>query len=307
MIETLGRSGCDMNAAVDGGRSALHVAAQFGYADCIHSLLQQKADANSVDLQGCSALATAKMHHNDHCAAALSAAGGILSVFESVEEGDTGSIAALGHAGCNLNIVDRDGRPALHRAVVKGDAACIEALVVAGAHVHVLDLQGNSALFLAKRYRSQDCIDALEACGARLRATEAAEVGDAQTIECLALQHADLNQLNMQGLAAVHIACERSFASCVDALVQAGANVDKRDALGWAPVHKAACSGSALCISALARGGANLDILSPDGCAALHQAAAACHAECITALLQARCAVMCCPLSQRIPALLCCN
>ena len=28
------------------------------------------------------ALATAKMHHNDHCAAVLSAAGGMLSAFE---------------------------------------------------------------------------------------------------------------------------------------------------------------------------------------------------------------------------------
>jgi hypothetical protein len=43
----------------------------------------------------CSALATANMHHNDHCATVLSAAGGMLSAFESCSLG-TDPCALLG-------------------------------------------------------------------------------------------------------------------------------------------------------------------------------------------------------------------
>jgi serine/threonine-protein phosphatase 6 regulatory ankyrin repeat subunit A len=292
MIEALGASGCDMSIiAAARDRSALHVAAQYGHTACIQALLQHKADVNMLDQDGHSALFTASMHHNHHCAAALAAAGGMLSVVESVEEGDIATVEALGCAGANLSILDRDGRAALHRAVIKDDAACITALAAARADLNVLDVQGHTALFMARRFRSQDCVDALEACGARLHITEAAEVGDVPTIEALALANADLNLVNVRGVAAVHIACEQSSPSCIEALVRGKANIDKRDSAGWACVHKAACSGSALCIAALARGGSNLDVVSPDGGAAIHHAAAACDANCIRALIEGRCVV----------------
>lgn len=176
----------------------------------------------------------------------------------------------------------------MHRAVMKDDTACIKALAAARADLNVLDVQGHSALFMARRYRSQDCVDALEAFGAHVHITEAAEVGDAHTIEALSLANADLNLVNVRGVAAVHIACEQSFPSCVEALVRGKANIDKRDAAEWACVHKAAFSGSALCIAALACGGSNLDVVGPDGGAAIHHAAAACDANCIKALIEGR-------------------
>ena len=76
------------------------------------------------------------------------------------------SITVLAKAGADLNVVDRDGRTALHWAAAEGRQDAVAQLLALNASVFNADAKGRTPLHLAALSRSEPTVDALLAAGA---------------------------------------------------------------------------------------------------------------------------------------------
>ncbi|XP_046671176.1 transient receptor potential channel pyrexia-like [Homalodisca vitripennis] len=132
----------------DGKNTALHLASEGGYADCVSMLLAKKAtvDKRNVKLQ-------TPLH--------------LAAKFQGVE-----CVEALLKAGSDVNAVDLDNITPLRAAVGKALMAynTVEVLIASGAEVNVKDKYGFTALHVAALNELSKCVDALILKGADVSA-----------------------------------------------------------------------------------------------------------------------------------------
>ncbi|KAG8298464.1 hypothetical protein J6590_013639 [Homalodisca vitripennis] len=128
----------------DKRNTALHLASEGGYADCVSMLLAKKAtvDKRNVKLQ-------TPLHLAAKC--------------QGVE-----CVEALLKAGSDVNAVDEDNSTPLRAAVGKDLLALntVEILIASGAEVNVKDKYGFTALHVAALNELSQCVDALIMKGA---------------------------------------------------------------------------------------------------------------------------------------------
>ncbi|XP_068781292.1 ankycorbin-like isoform X2 [Struthio camelus] len=117
--------GADVTAQDGAGHSALHLAAKNSHPDCIKRLLQGKCPADSTDNSGKTAL---------HYAAAC----GCLQV-----------VQLLCEHKCPINVKDLDGNIPLLLAVQNGHTEVCKYLVDHGADINTRDKNGRTALMVA--------------------------------------------------------------------------------------------------------------------------------------------------------------
>ncbi|VDM22429.1 unnamed protein product [Hydatigera taeniaeformis] len=84
-------------------------------------------------------------------------------------------------------------------------------------------------------------------------------------MEHLVKTSGDLNQLDSQGAAPLHIAAACGYLDVVGFLLQHGANIDLPDRDGWMAIHVAACWGQYEVIEMLTNFGAKLDTPTVNG------------------------------------------
>ncbi|NXF74241.1 RAI14 protein, partial [Sclerurus mexicanus] len=128
--------GADVTAQDGAGHSALHLAAKNSHADCIKRLLQSKCPADSTDNSGKTAL---------HYAAAC---------------GCLQAVQLLCEHKCPINVKDLDGNIPLLLAVQNGHTEVCKYLLDHGADINTRDKNGRTALMMACEAGSLNMVEA---------------------------------------------------------------------------------------------------------------------------------------------------
>ncbi|XP_065518520.1 ankycorbin isoform X3 [Lathamus discolor] len=134
--------GADVTAQDGAGHSALHLAAKNSHPDCIKRLLQSKCPADSTDNSGKTAL---------HYAASCGCLQGVQLLCEQK---------------CPINIKDLDGNIPLLLAVQNGHTEVCKHLLDHGADINTRDKNGRTALMMACEAGSLNMVEALLKKGA---------------------------------------------------------------------------------------------------------------------------------------------
>ncbi|XP_027490737.1 ankycorbin isoform X2 [Corapipo altera] len=150
--------GADVTAQDGAGHSALHLAAKNSHPDCIKRLLQSKCPADSTDNAGKTAL---------HYAAA---------------SGCLQAVQLLCEHKCPINVKDVDGNIPLLLAVQNGHTEVCKYLLDHGADINTRDKNGRTALMMA------------------------CEAGNLNTVDAFLRKGADVNLVDVFGQNALHYA-----------------------------------------------------------------------------------------------------
>ncbi|NWS55203.1 RAI14 protein, partial [Chunga burmeisteri] len=134
--------GADVTAQDGAGHSALHLAAKNSHSDCIKRLLQCKCPAESTDNSGKTAL---------HYAAAC---------------GCLQAVQLLCEHKCPINVKDLDGNIPLLLAVQNGHMEVCKYLLDHGADINTRDKNGRTALMMACEAGSLNMVEAFLRKGA---------------------------------------------------------------------------------------------------------------------------------------------
>ncbi|NXU91779.1 RAI14 protein, partial [Xiphorhynchus elegans] len=134
--------GADVTAQDGAGHSALHLAAKNSHPDCIKRLLQSKCPADSTDNSGKTAL-----HY--------AASGGCLQ-----------AVQLLCEHKCPINVKDLDGNIPLLLAVQNGHTEVCKYLLDHGADINTRDKNGRTALMMACEAGNLNMVEAFLRRGA---------------------------------------------------------------------------------------------------------------------------------------------
>ncbi|NXF23741.1 RAI14 protein, partial [Rhodinocichla rosea] len=134
--------GADVTAQDGAGHSALHLAAKNSHPDCVKRLLQSKCPADTTDNSGKTAL---------HYAAAC---------------GCLQAVQLLCEHKCPINIKDLDGNIPLLLAVQNGHTEVCKYLLDHGADINTRDKNGRTALMMASEASSLNMVEAFLRRGA---------------------------------------------------------------------------------------------------------------------------------------------
>ncbi|NXE64950.1 RAI14 protein, partial [Calcarius ornatus] len=134
--------GADVTAQDGAGHSALHLAAKNSHSDCVKRLLQSKCPADTTDNSGKTAL---------HYAAAC---------------GCLQAVQLLCEHKCPINIKDLDGNIPLLLAVQNGHTEVCKYLLDHGADINTRDKNGRTALMMACEASSLNMVEAFLRRGA---------------------------------------------------------------------------------------------------------------------------------------------
>ncbi|XP_064592154.1 ankycorbin isoform X2 [Zonotrichia leucophrys gambelii] len=134
--------GADVTAQDGAGHSALHLAAKNSHPDCIKRLLQSKCPADTTDNSGKTAL---------HYAAAC---------------GCLQAVQLLCEQKCPINIKDLDGNIPLLLAVQNGHTEVCKYLLDHGADINTRDKNGRTALMMACEASNLNMVEAFLRRGA---------------------------------------------------------------------------------------------------------------------------------------------
>lgn len=103
---------------------------------------------------------------------------------------------------------------------------------------------------------------------------------DAKATQIFIASGADVNQKNIAGVTALHLAARNNSYESAKVLIDNGAKINERDAEGWTPLMRASLAGNKKMMQLLIENGANLWTQNSDGeTALLHTAMADCY-EC---------------------------
>uniref|UniRef100_A0A671MA15 Ankycorbin-like n=1 Tax=Sinocyclocheilus anshuiensis TaxID=1608454 RepID=A0A671MA15_9TELE len=130
------------------GKSALHVAATRGQAECLAVILAHGADVSLQDASGFTALHLAAKNNHAECAKKLL------------------------QTKCVVDAPDSFGRTALHHAAASGDTVIVQLLCEHKCHVNLKDSDGFTPLLLSARHAHAEVCQSLLDWGANINARD---------------------------------------------------------------------------------------------------------------------------------------
>ncbi|EUB62591.1 Protein phosphatase 1 regulatory inhibitor subunit [Echinococcus granulosus] len=224
-------------------------------------------------------------------------------LLEAAARDDLNEVRKLLNQGVCPNVTNMDGLTALHQCCIDNNQEMCRLLIRFGADVNARDTELWTPLHAAATCCHADLCKLLIDNGADLLAvnadgnmpydiceddatldlieSEMASRGITQedidekrrvperemlaAMEHLVKTSGDLNQLDSQGAAPLHIAAACGYLDVVGFLLQHGANIDLPDRDGWMAIHVAACWGQYEVIEMLTNFGAKLDTPTVNG------------------------------------------
>uniref|UniRef100_A0A673IQW4 Ankycorbin-like n=1 Tax=Sinocyclocheilus rhinocerous TaxID=307959 RepID=A0A673IQW4_9TELE len=166
------------------GKSALHVAATRGQAECLAVILAHGADVSLQDASGFTALHLAAKNNHPECAKKLL------------------------QTKCVVDAPDSFGRTALHHAAASGDTVIVQLLCEHKCHVNLKDSDGFTPLLLSARHAHAEVCQSLLDWGANINARDkncrtavmlASEGSCPAAVELLVQRGADLQMVDSLG------------------------------------------------------------------------------------------------------------
>lgn len=203
-------------------RTPLHAAAQKGYLEICHLLLQAGANINATDKLRRTPLMEAVA--NNHVEAAR---------------------YMLRRGGCVYS-KEEDGSTCLHHAAKNGNLEMVELLLSTGeVDVNAQDNGGWTPIIWAAEHKHIDVIRRLLTRGADVTLTDNEEniclhwasfTGSAEIAQVLLDARCDLHAVNFHGDTPLHIAARESYHDCVILFLSRGADPDVRNKEGDSPL-----------------------------------------------------------------------
>jgi ankyrin repeat protein len=291
------------------GSTPLIGATKYNHPECVKRLLAQHANPNHQNQSGISALMLAAEQGYFDCVRLLVQAGADLELapsgqlaltmnlcgqtplFCAAKEGRTDIVKYLLDRGANPRVQNHYGVSALWIPAQKGMLQVVELLLNAGAETTVapfgnladeLNITGWTPLYAAMKARKFDVVKLLLKRGAdpnavtKLGSTPfllASEICDLDIIEACVEAGADLDfapsgpdadNLNITGQTALFMATLKDRVDVVKFLIQKGAQVNVQNRYGVSPLLLCAESGNYELVQALAQAGADVNI-TPKG------------------------------------------
>lgn len=139
---------CDVNVTDSYGRTALHYAAEQGYADIIEILLKAGCFVNAMDFEGMTPLYLASAR------------------------GHTEAVTCLVSQSANVNLRATDKSTPLHSASSRGQLDIMKILLSNGSKVDALDYSDRSPLYVAAQRGHKNIVELLLSKGARVNLEE---------------------------------------------------------------------------------------------------------------------------------------
>jgi uncharacterized protein len=245
-LKTLLKQRADVNTAQADGTTALMWAAHYNDAEAVNLLLKAGANAKAVNRYGSTALS------------------------EAVVAGSAATIEALLNAGADAKtITSQAGETVLMTAARAGNADAVRLLLAKGADVNVKETyKGQTALMWAASERHPEVVKLLMAAGAdwkvrsvdretrppRLSAASsispiarggftallfAAREGDVESAKAMLDGGVDINYGDIDNTGALTVALMNKQFTFANYLIDRGANLNQIDAYGRTPVYAA--------------------------------------------------------------------
>ncbi|CAI9590316.1 unnamed protein product, partial [Staurois parvus] len=178
----LGKKGVVATKLDSEGKTAFHLAATKGSADCLKVMLTHGADVSAQDLSGHTALHLSVKHNHIECVKRLLQSkcptectdnGGRTCVHYAAAYGNLPMLQLLCDNKCLLNVKDSDGNTPLLISVQHGHLEACKCLLDHKADVNIPDKNGKSPLMLACEAGQLNMVDLLVHRGANLTLTDA--------------------------------------------------------------------------------------------------------------------------------------
>ncbi len=236
-----------------GGCTPLFAAVMRRDKECVNILLAAGADVNHISDDGYSVL-----HAAVYSIRQLDVPGS-----DSYEIMNT----ILTHGG-NPNISDFDQVYPIYEAIDKNRPDVIRVLLEYGASKDVLNDEDQTPLIYAVSAGKPDCVSELIEAGSdtegvlhyvlsKMDRNYSQEDENMEIFRMLLNRDTDLNALNRDGLAPIHIAIRKNRYDIVEELLDAGANIEVRDDKKNTPLQLAVQKNKASVIQELIQRGAN--------------------------------------------------
>lgn len=187
----LAKKGANATKLDGEGKSALHIAATRGQAECLAIILAHGADVSVADASGFSALHLAAKNNHQECAKKLI------------------------QSKCVIDALDSGGRTALHHAAANGNIVIVQLLCEHKCPVNLKDMDGLTPLLLSARHAHTEVCGILLDWGANINACDkngrsavmlASESSCVPAVDLLVHRGADLRLLDSLGHDVLHYA-----------------------------------------------------------------------------------------------------
>ncbi len=220
---------------------------------------------------------------------------------EAASKGDQAQVRELLVAAVDLDATDKFGNTALIYAALGGYVETVRLLLDAGANAEARNQIGTTARSAAAKGRYVAVVETLDtfkppqaetashveaARPQRPTLLRAAHAGDAEAVNTLLRQGADVNARDAELWTPLMVAAVRGHAEVVRSLLQGGADVNAGNIKGWTALMLAVSVGDAEMMRVLLQGGADADIRDREGRTPLISAAAENNVECLKVLLE---------------------
>ncbi len=280
--------------------TALETAADGGWVEVVDLLLDQDADANTIDNDGRTPLYHAVIAGQHEAVSMLLKAGADPNLGDSsdtplyraagagrwqmvsllmdhgadvnggeanplvgaAENGHTRIIDLLLDRGAQVNAQNSDGNTALHLAAMNGYGHTITKLLRFGADVNALNHHNETPLEIAVLHERDDTVQQLVLSGAEVDVFTAVGLGD--TVKLRQQLEKDPSQAaaTRRNRSPLHLAAQRGAYDAARVLLEYGGDVNARTSLetGETPLFLAVTNGHADLVELLLENGADLDM-----------------------------------------------
>jgi ankyrin repeat protein len=214
-------------------------AVAMGEIEKVKELIAAGIDVNGKCGSGHTLLMSAIIQKRPEIIDILLNAGAKPGLLEAAALGETETVRRLLDEGVNVDFADYSGNTALRWAVLYRHLETAAFLIERQADVNHRNKFGQTALFQAAVWGDASLIDPLLQAGANVGFTEAAMLGDTDTLLRMLDEGADIHAEDPAGLTALMAATACGQIDCVQMLLERGAdaahqNAHGQSALTWA-------------------------------------------------------------------------